>query len=142
MNPIMSMVSAMHGLGAGKVGGMPRVVRVLYTTRYREGEEVLFYERLKGVAELYSKNTGVDFKFLMFETGRKTEDMSEETDSVKHINRRITHEDLLECLGPEGQRKNTACYVCGPPKMTDEFVEIMGKAEGMEKRRVLCEKWW
>jgi len=26
--------------------------------------------------------------------------------------------------------------------MTDEFVEVAKKAEGIEEMHVLCEKWW
>ena len=57
-------------------------------------------------------------------------------------NRRICHSDLLNALGPLDQRKGTVVYVCGPPKMIDEFVDVMRAAEGMSDERVLCEKWW
>jgi NAD(P)H-flavin reductase len=150
VNPIMSMVSAMHGLGPGRAGGMVRCVRVLYTVRKMEGqrEEVLFYERLKGIAERYEGVGEVDFRFVLYETVGAEEGGSEGVDGsagskvVEHKARRIEHENLLECLGPEEGRKNTVVYVCGPPKMTDAFVEVFGKAPGMEERRVLCEKWW
>jgi hypothetical protein len=33
-------------------------------------------------------------------------------------------------------------YVCGVPDMTNEFVDLLRKTEGMEEKRVLCEKWW
>lgn len=56
--------------------------------------------------------------------------------------RRIGREDLMEALGPVEQRKGVVVYVCGPARMTDEFVEVMGRAEGMEAGRVFCEKWW
>lgn len=44
--------------------------------------------------------------------------------------------------GVGGGREGTVCYVCGPRKMTDEVVEFLGRQEGMEEGRVLCEKWW
>lgn len=56
--------------------------------------------------------------------------------------RRIAHEDLMEALGPVEGRKGMVVYICGPPGMTDEFVEVMGGAEGMDGGRVFCEKWW
>lgn len=37
--------------------------------------------------------------------------------------------------------KDTVCYLCGPPKMTDEFVEVLRALLG-EKERVIFEKWW
>ena len=150
VNPIMGMLSAMDGLGPSsrRVGGMVPVVRMLYTVRRREGEEVLFYERIRGIAESYAGNGDVDIKFVLHETGGETKESALDTDehveskSVEHKSSRIGYGDLLECLGPEERRKNTVVYVCGPPKMTDEFVEVFGKAPGMEERRVLCEKWW
>jgi NAD(P)H-flavin reductase len=147
VNPIMSMVSAMHGLGVGKVGGTVRCVRVLYSVKktVRE-EEVLFYERLSEIAESYEANGDVDFRVVLFETGGgngpAVDDGKEARTSVEHQARRIGEADLLEALGPEKERENTVVYVCGPPEMTDEFVAVFGRANGMEQRRVLCEKWW
>lgn len=64
--------------------------------------------------------------------------------------RRWQDDDLVKALdgyksslfGPEHDRKNTAAYVCGPPKMTDEVVAMLSKQSGMSPDRVLCEKWW
>lgn len=64
--------------------------------------------------------------------------------------RRITESDLVRALdgyreslyGAEHDRQGTVCYVCGPQKMTDQFVDFLGKQPGMAKERVLCEKWW
>ncbi len=41
----------------------------------------------------------------------------------------------------EEWRKQAVVYICGPPKMTDEFEKIYLDM-GMEKERVLTEKWW
>ena len=124
-------------------------VRVLYTVRKRteEQEEVLFYERMRRIAESYAGSRDVDFRFVLYETAGGEDSTAGveghvESKSVQHVSRRIKHGDLLECLGPEEARRNTVVYVCGPPKMTDEYVEVFGKAAGMEERRVLCEKWW
>lgn len=35
-----------------------------------------------------------------------------------------------------------ACYVCGPPAMTDAFVEYLQCLDGMDPRKVMFEKWW
>lgn len=56
--------------------------------------------------------------------------------------RRITHDDLVHALGPVSERRGVVAYVCGPGGMTDEFIEVLRGQEGMEERRVLCEKWW
>ena len=56
--------------------------------------------------------------------------------------RRPAEKDLYDALGPEEERSNVVAYVCGPPAMTDSFVDILKEAKGMEPRRVFCEKWW
>ena len=57
-------------------------------------------------------------------------------------NRRMTHSDLLQALGPPSQRQGLVAYVCGPAAMTDELVGVLRRAEGMKGNRVLCENWW
>jgi len=56
--------------------------------------------------------------------------------------RRFTTEEIVESLGPEGERDGTVAYICGPPSMTDEVVGALRNAKGMTDERVLCEKWW
>ncbi|OAL26141.1 hypothetical protein AYO20_10194 [Fonsecaea nubica] len=153
INPIMSMISAMHVLGADKLGGMTRTVRVLYAARRERngetglGEEILFEKRLKDIAAKWENHAHVDFKYTLFETGGHGDADGAMQDDVVQGNtatryRRFNHDDLFDALGPEGSRTHTAVYVCGLPTMTDEFVALLQKAPGMEDRRVLCEKWW
>lgn len=64
-------------------------------------------------------------------------------DRINRIYRqRLSHEDLIAALGDVKQRKGVVAYVCGPAGMTDEVFGLLRSAEGMEERRVLCEKWW
>ena len=64
--------------------------------------------------------------------------------------RRISEADLVRALdgykanlyGAEHDRQGTVCYICGPQKMTDEFVNFLRQQPGMAEERVLCEKWW
>ena len=56
--------------------------------------------------------------------------------------RRFEGSDLRAALGPIAERENVVAYVCGPPLMTDWAVDVLEKSIGMEKKRVLCEKWW
>lgn len=56
--------------------------------------------------------------------------------------RRFEHKALVSSLGSEGERGNTVTYVCGPPGMTDEVVNVLRKVDGMKKENVLYEKWW
>ena len=68
------------------------------------------------------------------------EEWKEEGVGIHH--RRFGREDLMSALGPVEDRKNAVAYVCGPAAMTDGVVKVLEEAEGMEKERVLCEKWW
>ncbi|KIW22767.1 uncharacterized protein PV07_11033 [Cladophialophora immunda] len=153
INPVMSMISAMHVLGADKLGGMTRTVRVLYASRREKNdetgaeEEILFEKRLKDIAEKWKGHDRVDFKYTLFVTNGPSGTEGTKQDEVGPGNmatryRRIEHDDLFDALGPEGNRAHTVVYVCGLPTMTDEFVALLQKAPGMEDRRVLCEKWW
>ena len=56
--------------------------------------------------------------------------------------RRFVNQDLEAALGPGAERKGVVAYVCGPPAMTDWAVGVLRRSEGMEEKRVLCEKWW
>lgn len=151
INPIMSMVSAMDLQGAKRMGGLPLRLRVLYSSKRGTGrsgqpEEVLFEERLKAIAaKRLQKNDGVDFRYTFFNTANNVTQEGEEQnipENMHMLHRRITHGDLFEALGPEENRQNTLVYICGLPAMTDEYVELLRKAPGMDEKRVLCEKWW
>ena len=56
--------------------------------------------------------------------------------------RRFEYRELVNSLGPNHMRGTTVAYVCGPPSMTDDVVDVLQKAEEMKKENVLCEKWW
>ncbi|KAK5271467.1 hypothetical protein LTR99_001377 [Exophiala xenobiotica] len=150
INPIMSMISAMDEVGTtNKLGGMAKTVRVLYTARRESPEEaILFEKRLDDIAEKWKGNEQVDYKYTFFETSGKPDVPGQEgerkTTTGNSTTRfiRIKHDDLFEALGPEESRSNTVVYVCGLPAMTDEFVELLKRAPGMDEKRVLCEKWW
>lgn len=63
---------------------------------------------------------------------------------------RVQHADLLSALDGYSRqnhdlnthRAGTVCYVCGPPQMTDDFVEFLSQQRGIRREHVLCEKWW
>ena len=64
----------------------------------------------------------------------------------KTFARRITDNDLVRALDGyrdgDKDRSNTVCYVCGPPRFTDESVAFLKRQDGMADERVMCEKWW
>ncbi|KAL1841435.1 hypothetical protein VTJ49DRAFT_7050 [Mycothermus thermophilus] len=61
---------------------------------------------------------------------------------VPVLKRRITVRDVGEAIGSD--KDSTVVYICGVPTMTDEFVQALVSPDdfGMEKNRVLFEKWW
>lgn len=158
VNPIMSMISAMETQGPERLGGMPRTMKVLYTSRRGrnaqsgEGEEILFEKRLADMAARWKGHKSVDYKYTLFVTtggDSQAKVETEESDpttggaaAFKLEPRRITQRDLADALGPEDERRNTVVYVCGLPDMTDDFVAWLQKQPGMDEKRVLCEKWW
>lgn len=95
----------------------------------------------------------LDVTLSLFLTGPTGYEGWEKIEHGKLPNRtragRIGERDLVGALdgwkktGGVGEgREGTVCYVCGPQRMTDEVVEFLGRQEGMEEGRVLCEKWW
>jgi hypothetical protein len=94
----------------------------------------------------------LDVTLSLFLTGPTGYEGGEKIEHGKLPNRtwarRIGEGDLVSALdgwkGEKGARgrEGTVCYVCGPQRMTDEVVEFLRRQEGMEKGRVLCEKWW
>ena len=147
VNPVMSMLGAMDWQGSSGIGGMRRRVRVLYGSKREvvEGNKVgriLFEERLEAIARRWEDVEGIDVTLELFETGEGARGDDGGDGVAKRRKGRVRHEDLLAALGPEAERANTVVYVCGVPGMTDEFVEVLKKAPGMQEKRVLCEKWW
>ncbi|KUJ21464.1 ferredoxin reductase-like protein [Mollisia scopiformis] len=137
VNPLMSMVSCIAERGPGE--GVE--VRFLYSVR--EGgrvEEVLFLRRLVETFNMLGKEGDLR---IFFTGGRSSNgDVEIQGQTITTRRRRVTDQDLLEALGPVEERKDTVCYICGVPTMTDEFVEKAKKAEGMLEENVLFEKWW
>ncbi|KAK4110626.1 hypothetical protein N656DRAFT_781388 [Canariomyces notabilis] len=61
---------------------------------------------------------------------------------VPFLRRRMTVRDVEEAIGDD--KEGSVVYICGVPTMTDEFVQALVSPEGfgMDKNRVLFEKWW
>lgn len=127
-------------------GGISELESILFLRRLAElfgpsGERFeskqLRQERVRGSLTLYLTNTeSIGRDSIGF--GPRAVGEGE----VKVKRRRIGKSDVLDALGPVEGRKNIVFYVCGVPSMTDEFVRVAKEAEGMDPRRVLCEKWW
>lgn len=128
----------------------PREIHFVYGTKAGDGdfepEKVLFLTRLMGLCAQAGDVANVTLR--MFLTGKGSLGRIEGGKVPEQtFVRRIGKEDLVEAVdgyrrGVERDRRNTVCYVCGPPRMTDETVEFLKGLEGMKEENVLCEKWW
>ncbi|MCJ1403319.1 hypothetical protein MMC11_006542 [Xylographa trunciseda] len=142
INPLISIFSHIYSQPALK----PEHIRFLYTSRGSSQaiNEILFYSRIQ---KLMSSRPSPNRKLELYLTGMSNasyvdESQGSPTEEVSVRHRRISHKDLITALGPVDGRKGVVTYVCGPAKMTDEFVDVLKSAEGMTADRVLCEKWW
>ncbi|MCJ1355224.1 MAG: hypothetical protein MMC33_005215 [Icmadophila ericetorum] len=139
INPLISMLGHLDKQHATN----NFTINFIYTTRAPSTNvgEVLFITRLRQIFSqirsptsfLHLHLTG-DHKISLPPPGPDYE--------IPIIRQRPTEKDLYEALGPEEERSGVVAYVCGPPAMTDSFVEILQAAKGMDRKRVLCEKWW
>ncbi|MCJ1336248.1 hypothetical protein MMC09_001524 [Bachmanniomyces sp. S44760] len=155
INPLISILAHIRRSVASEV---PQSIKFLYTTRLDVDptlpssepnlHEILFHDRLKGIFESSpSPSRTLD----LYLTGPKAEKVpsseqnpSEEAQTINiKVGQRITHDDLLDAIGEKDKRaEKVVVYVCGPPAMTDEFVQVLRAAEGMDESNVFCEKWW
>lgn len=148
ISPLMSMLSQLHN----QFPHRHIAVQFLYTAKVpRDGyTSLLFFSRLKSA---FNSPLSPNWNLHFYLTGSPTPSPSNSPvlagDDYKVLvanqfvhRRRITHEDLIQALGPISERYGVVAYVCGPMGMTDEFIKVMSSQEGMEERRVLCEKWW
>ncbi|KAJ4319997.1 hypothetical protein N0V84_006075 [Fusarium piperis] len=129
INPLVSM------MGHITEGGHDVDVRVLYASKLPKGGlgKVLFLERIAGWFA-QGKLRG-DLK--VFATGGANEVKDA---GFQVLKRRFGVEDIREAVG-DGKNE-VLVYVCGPQGMTDELVQGLTGDGGLEKRRVLVEKWW
>ena len=123
---------------------MPPKVTIMYSThpgKQSDGSDILFLTRLCQIAKNYEKGQQVELQLYL--TG-SPQDPNGDTSKmpVEVRNRRVSHDDLDKAIGHELQRSASVCYICGPQKMTDEFVEYAQNLKGMDPQNVLCEKWW
>ncbi len=142
INPLMSILSHLSHLS--KRGSLPFEIKFLYSLRdlggERSGDTILFMERLVKIFH----HLDAEGSLQVFLTGGNSEEGIIECNenAIGFKGKRIGKEDLMNALGNVQARQGTLVYICGVPEMTDEFVEAAKEAEGMDKRHVLCEKWW
>ena len=140
-------------------GPWPKSIHFLYSCRLPASEDldsILFLDRLREILvqshRERSELSKIDKKLCIYLTGIAPEKQATTHEKAIHdyaahnrlevYERRFTHEDIVDVLGPEERREKTVAYICGPPSMTDEVVETLRNVRGMAPDKVLCEKWW
>ncbi|KZF25055.1 ferredoxin reductase-like protein [Xylona heveae TC161] len=132
INPLVSIAAHL-----AQTQDMPERVSFLYSTRGILNERICFLSRLQNIFPSDDSKR----RLALYLTGNhEVNAQIEESVCIHH--RRITEEDILTALGDVSERSGVICYVCGPPGMTDKFVEVLGTAPGMDPRHVFCERWW
>jgi hypothetical protein len=94
--------------------------------------------------DLVKKQGDVDVQLDLFISATSQKEIDGAADLPEHVKLgRIEKNDLEAAIGEDRSvRQATVAYVCGPPAMTDQFVDFLSSRDGMDKRKVLCEKWW
>lgn len=133
---------------------LPDNIHILYTTRLPQHEEtteqdldqILFLPRLRQMIQSQKAHRPRLLLDLFLTNVQPSADLVFAPSDIVIHSSRIRDEDLQSAIGnrDNGTRsKDTVCYVCGPPAMTDSIVErLKGMlGEGGEKR-IFFEKWW
>ncbi len=163
VNPLMSMLS--HIADGPRP---PFEIHFLYTARIKAKsflrENVPFLERLahifmsdrvRGVLKLVFtgdhdfsfENGGSGDHVLPFESGGVEGEDGQ--GGKRHLNvsfqtSRLGYAEIESMLGPVSERMSSIAYICGPPTMTDSFVEYLTRPDGagLDIGQVKYEKWW
>ncbi|KAL8762454.1 MAG: hypothetical protein Q9184_001537 [Pyrenodesmia sp. 2 TL-2023] len=144
INPLLSILTHLYQQSASV---LPQI-QFLYTTRFPKNGElssILFFDRLHQIF----KDGSHDRNFTLFLTQCSEIEKNKlfgpamgAADRERIVCGRLDPRSLLDAVGPVEDRKGVVVYICGVPSMTDAFVSLLRGAEGMDEKRVLCEKWW
>ena len=69
------------------------------------------------------------------------EELEEEMKGVEIKKGRISVDELIEAV-KIGHDDEKLVYICGPPRMTDEFVGLLVQGNVVDQNRIMTEKWW
>ncbi|KXT08227.1 hypothetical protein AC579_1299 [Pseudocercospora musae] len=149
INPLISIFSYLIRIPAPL---RPPEIHFMYTTKAEadpDPQRILFLPRLMDLVVAAADPANVTLSCFLTGVGGNG--------YIEHgklpnrtFARRMADHDVLKALdgyrasvfGAEHDRKNTVCYVCGPPQFTDAQVQFLRSQAGMSEDRVLLEKWW
>lgn len=154
-SPLISILS--HLNNQTQTDAHPLNIHFFYSTRLPQGhdstlstaalDQILFLPRLRQIIRSQLQAQRLRISLDLFLTDLKpTGDLPKTPSDLLIHPRRISEHDLnLAVKGADGtlDPRDTVCYVCGPPQMTDEMVELLKNLLGDGgEQRVFFEKWW
>ncbi|EGX92593.1 Riboflavin synthase-like beta-barrel [Cordyceps militaris CM01] len=143
INPLVSML----GYVADQDDNLSIQLSVMYSTREPEdGDlgEVLFLDRILNLFRTGRVSGNVKL-FLTRPASHIYDRTADETGGIDVRFGRIEGGDLLSEISSGGSKESTLVYICGPPAMTDSFVDLLTApdvATVISAARVKSEKWW
>lgn len=111
-------------------------------------DQILFLSRLREIVRCQSESGRLRISLVLFLTNLHDDFaplLSEPQPDLAIYARRQRPDDLAQALkGPDGviRPEEAVCYICAPPRMTDEVAKTLRGLLGDGKERVFFEKWW
>ncbi|KAL2848543.1 hypothetical protein BJY01DRAFT_233851 [Aspergillus pseudoustus] len=156
INPIISMLSHLNnndettGSFHASLG-----IHVLYSTKLPDNvtpetgfNQIPFLSRLREIVRSQEQSRRLRITLDLFLTNNHDQSSSLPARTPQDMtiqSRRISRDDLQRMVSRAHSQSNpdeTVCYVCGPPQMTDEVVDILNDLLNGHKDRIYFEKWW
>ncbi|KAJ5380152.1 uncharacterized protein N7496_002580 [Penicillium cataractarum] len=155
INPLISILSHLNNQVETT---QPLNIHFLYSSRLPQGHEtaspeeslsqILFLPRIRQIILSQRQSHRLRICLDLFLTDSNSSRLApanSPTDLTIHSKRIEKHDLQSAVIGGDGKLdpRESVAYVCGPPQMTDEMVELLKGilGEGGEQR-VFFEKWW
>ncbi|KAJ5168187.1 uncharacterized protein N7482_003781 [Penicillium canariense] len=155
INPLISILSHLNNQSQRT---QPLNIHFLYSTRLPQGHEttpsdtlfnqILFLPRVRQIIRSQEQSHRLRISLDLFLTNLSSSCLTSAdnpADFTIHRKRIGKHDLRSAVVGGDGKLdpRESVAYVCGPPQMTDEIVEmlkeVLGEGGG---QRVFYEKWW
>ncbi|KAL2808375.1 hypothetical protein BJX63DRAFT_424678 [Aspergillus granulosus] len=156
INPIMSMLSHLNNNDETTGSFHPSLnIHVLYSSKLPENatpetalSQIPFLPRLREIVRSQEQSHRLRISLNLFLTNNHDQSSALPAQSPQDLaiqSRRIGRADLQRTVSGKDSQfapNETVCYVCGPPQMTDELVDILSDLLDGQKDRIYFEKWW
>ncbi|KAL2799516.1 hypothetical protein BJX66DRAFT_332998 [Aspergillus keveii] len=156
INPIMSMLSHLNNNDETTSSFHQSLnIHILYSSKLPHNatpetalNQIPFLPRLREIIRSRTQSQRLRITLDLFLTNKHDPFSALPGQSFQGLtvqSRRIGRDDLRRAVsGRDSQFKpeETVCYVCGPPQMTDEVVDVLGDLLDGQNDRVYFEKWW